>query len=52
MSQAADQVAQMSPEELGSVQKLQEAYAALRKEMDLVITMFIDGMKSHHSHLH
>jgi AcrR family transcriptional regulator len=29
-----------------------EAYAALRKEMDLVITMFIDGMKSHHSHLH
>jgi MoxR-like ATPase len=37
MTQAADQVAQMSPEELGNVQKLQEAFAALRGELGKVI---------------
>jgi len=37
MTQAADQVAQMSPEELGNVQKLQDAYAALRGELGKVI---------------
>src|SRR5881227_1797837 len=37
MTQAADQVAQMSPEELASVQKLQDAYAALRTELGKVI---------------
>ena len=29
-----------------------DAYAELRKEMELVADMLIDGMKSHHSHLH
>jgi MoxR-like ATPase len=37
MSQPADQIAQMSPEELGNVQKLQEAFAALRGELGKVI---------------
>jgi MoxR-like ATPase len=37
MTQAADQVAKMSPDELASVQKLQEAYAALRTELGKVI---------------
>src|SRR3954468_5321819 len=37
MSESDQQVAQMSPEELGSVKKLQEAYAALRTELGKVI---------------
>src|ERR1700748_1462770 len=37
MTQSAEQVAQMSSEELGSVQKLQDAYSALRTELGKVI---------------
>src|SRR5436190_15418034 len=37
MSENDQQVAQMSPEELASVQKLQDAYAALRTELGKVI---------------
>jgi MoxR-like ATPase len=37
MTQAMEQPAQMTPDEMGNVQKLQEAYASLRSELGKVI---------------